>query len=75
MSTVAKRGEKRVGNQSINLSDYDLLHLSFVNKEGRELLCLELDRLAEEAKPQLQFQTFTPAGDLHSSNILFDLDV
>lgn len=63
----------RVGRKIIVLSDYDLHHTSFVNKDGRELLTIDFDRLAD-GKPQLSVQVMGPRGDLQSSNTLFDLD-
>jgi len=68
-----KEKSPRVGRKTVVLSDYDLHHTSFVNKEGRELLTIDFDRLAD-GKPQLSVQVIGVDGNLQSSNTLFDLD-
>lgn len=63
----------RFGNKTITLSDYDLLHISLVNKEGRQLLSLTFDRNVE-SMPLLRVEVMGEKGELQSANNLFDLD-
>lgn len=70
---TAQKKEPRVGRQTIVLSDFDLLDVSFVNKQGRELLSVDFDRIAD-SKPQLTVRTLDAEGNLQSANTLFDLD-